>query len=373
MGYNPSLLLKEILATPIIPLYKTSYVFLYGVLYYSGLAVIALVMDLISLLVKRPKRVSIVEECMSEFPFRYVLSGLLSRVNVIIEGFYDCVFVGSTLLYGDNAKKYAGDLIDAYNQKVNGRTFAELLHDLSSTYIIPIEGEPRVGPLVLFLPGLIRQHVDFRTVGDLLAQSCCIPNQLDSYDFYQKLDNIDDLTRDVAYAVDFFLRSPYNNSLLNQPPFIFKIRSTLRKLTVPYIDSLISRIKIATADEMVELAVYGFEIRMEHDKLSYARFSKNQGIAALSQTLSDLRQVDPEQKRTRFKYFFGNMDIVNVVREKLVKELEDIKAKLDADEIEYKQVTSAVLPNIPWYGGGLYAFLPLDYDKRPPVVLGKEE
>jgi len=327
-------------------------------------------MDLISLLVKRPERVNIVEECMSEFPFEHVLSGLLSRVNILIEGFYDRVFVSSTLLSRDRVKKYAGDLIDAYNQKSNGRTFAELLHDLSSAYIIPVDGEYDIGPLVLFLPGLIRQHVDFRAVGDLLAQSCCIPNQLDSYDFYQKLDNIDDLTRDVAYAVDFFLRNPYDDSLFNQPRFTFEIRRTLRKLTVPYIDSLISQIKTASANEMVELAVYGFEARTKCNKLSCARFSKNQGIAALSQTLGDLLQVDLEQKRTRFRYFFGNADIVNAVKEKLVKELENIKVKLDADEIGYKQITSVTLPNIPWYGGGIHAFVPFDLDKRPPLVLG---
>jgi len=369
MDYNNATLLKEILTIPITALYKTSYLFLFGFLYYLGLAAISWIIDLIAFpFVKKPKRVSVVEECMSEFPFDIVQRLMLARVNIIVEGFYDRVFVSSELLSNRLILGYAGDLIDGYRRKVSGREFAALLHDLPSIYVLPTR-EDRAGPAILFLPSLIKQYVDFRVIGDLLAQSCRIPELPNSYDFYQKLIDIDDLTRDVAYAIDFFLREPYDHNILSQPPFTGKMRRTLRKLVIPYIDSWISQLKNMSDKGLIETAKCGFQVREARYKLSQARFSKTQGIADLADVLADGFKVNLDQKERRFAYFFKNKDAVNAVKEKLIKELENVKTKLVESGPIYEQITTVTLPEVTWLGEDTLAVLPLE--EGSPIVLGK--
>jgi len=304
---------------------------------------------------EKSKPISIVEQCMSKFPFDDVQRLALSSVNIVLEGFYDRVFLSSELLTNKLIQAQAKDLIEGYKQGMSGHEFAKLLHELSSSYIVPVSGHYTIGSLVLFLPGLIKQYIDFRVIGDLLSQSCKME---DSRSFFQKLDNVDDLTRDVAYAIDFFLRNPYNHTLFFQPPFTIKMTNTLRKLTLPYIDGMINTIKNATVKEMVTIARCGYETREAKYKLSSARFSEIPMVAAIANSVPKSFKIDLEQIEQQFTYFFGNKNVVDAVKTKLIKEFEDIKARCIVDETQvYNQITSVMIPGVRWLGDYTYAIL----------------
>jgi len=377
-----SLVIIEALILPIRVLVESSRLILFGLVFYFSVAITGSIIDFVYLVgtgkYRKSKMVSIKDRCLDQFPFDIVYNNILFKYNLIINGDYDKMFLSSNyfglvksldLTLSNFSKKFK-NCVSRKEFIVAVQEFMTLPKILfAKKYHVSTE----VGVFAIFLPSLVDQYFDLSTVCELLSQSCRLSTIDEAQKFYQKLENVDELTRDIAQELDDLARYPCERPLIVPfPEFTWRMRSTLQKFTLPVIDRIIDWVKKMSADEMLGLVVTAYEvIRKRYHLRDFVSSPHETADLWISMCDTLLSKLNLDQVEKRYQRYFRDDETLNEVKNKLVEMLQLTKERCLENIEKYKpydQVKTVKFPAVGWFGDGLFA-ITLDDTK---VVLEHE-